>query len=93
MNKLIMIWEAETCKHLYKFTGHKGPVSVRSPSFSFGCMESFTVTLRSSSDSYQMSFPSQGLSFRKGSHDLYSASHDRSIKVWNVEENAYVETL
>ncbi|XP_028432102.1 U3 small nucleolar RNA-interacting protein 2 isoform X1 [Perca flavescens] len=61
VNKLIMIWEAETCKHLYKFTGHKGPVS--------------------------------GLSFRKGTHDLYSASHDRSIKVWNVDENAYVETL
>ncbi len=40
-----------------------------------------------------MSFPSQGLSFRKGSHDLYSASHDRSVKVWNVDENAYVETL
>ncbi|XP_030584326.1 U3 small nucleolar RNA-interacting protein 2 isoform X2 [Archocentrus centrarchus] len=61
MNSLIMIWEAETCKHLYKFTGHKGPVS--------------------------------GVSFRKGTHDLYSASHDRSIKVWNVDENAYVETL
>nr|XP_020453612.1 U3 small nucleolar RNA-interacting protein 2 [Monopterus albus] len=61
MNNLIMIWEAETCKHLYKFTGHKGPVS--------------------------------GLSFRKGTHDLYSASHDRSVKVWNVNENAYVETL
>ncbi|KAK7916559.1 hypothetical protein WMY93_012320 [Mugilogobius chulae] len=61
MNKLIMIWEADTCKHLYKFTGHKGPVS--------------------------------GLSFRRGSHDLYSASHDRSVKVWNVDENAYVETL
>lgn len=61
MNKLIMIWEAETCKHLYKFTGHKGPIS--------------------------------GLSFRKGTHDLYSASHDRSVKVWNVDENAYVETL
>uniref|UniRef100_A0A667X004 U3 small nucleolar RNA-interacting protein 2 n=1 Tax=Myripristis murdjan TaxID=586833 RepID=A0A667X004_9TELE len=61
MNKLIMIWEAETCKHLYKFTGHRGPVS--------------------------------GLSFRKGTHDLYSASHDRSVKVWNVDENAYVETL
>lgn len=38
-------------------------------------------------------FPPQGLSFRKGTHDLYSASHDRSIKVWNVDENAYVETL
>uniref|UniRef100_A0A3B4B204 U3 small nucleolar RNA-interacting protein 2 n=1 Tax=Periophthalmus magnuspinnatus TaxID=409849 RepID=A0A3B4B204_9GOBI len=61
MNKLIMIWEADTCKHLYRFTGHKGPVS--------------------------------GLSFRRGSHDLYSASHDRSVKVWNVDENAYVETL
>uniref|UniRef100_A0A8C8J617 U3 small nucleolar RNA-interacting protein 2 n=1 Tax=Oncorhynchus tshawytscha TaxID=74940 RepID=A0A8C8J617_ONCTS len=61
MNKLIMIWEAATCKHLYKFTGHKGPVS--------------------------------GLSFRRGTHDLYSATHDRSIKVWNVDENAYVETL
>ncbi|KAM4612649.1 U3 small nucleolar RNA-interacting protein 2 isoform 2-T2 [Polymixia lowei] len=61
MNKLIMIWDAGTCTHLYKFTGHRGPVS--------------------------------GLSFRKGSHDLYSASHDRSIKVWNVDENSYVETL
>ncbi|NWT07142.1 U3IP2 protein, partial [Mionectes macconnelli] len=34
-----------------------------------------------------------GLSFRKGTHQLYSASHDRCIKVWNVAENAYVETL
>nr|XP_015814391.2 U3 small nucleolar RNA-interacting protein 2 isoform X1 [Nothobranchius furzeri] len=61
MNKLIMIWEADTCKHLYKFVGHKGPLS--------------------------------GLSFRRGTHDLYSASHDRSVKVWNVDEKAYVETL
>ncbi|XP_078270485.1 U3 small nucleolar RNA-interacting protein 2 isoform X1 [Rhinoraja longicauda] len=34
-----------------------------------------------------------GLSFRKGTHQLYSASHDRSVKVWNVDQNAYVETL
>lgn len=34
-----------------------------------------------------------GLSFRKGTHQLYSASHDRCVKVWNVTENAYVETL
>lgn len=39
------------------------------------------------------SVPPQGLSFRKGMYQLYSASHDRSVKVWNVEENAYVETL
>lgn len=28
-NKLIMIWEAATCKHLYRFTGHRDAVSVR----------------------------------------------------------------
>lgn len=37
--------------------------------------------------------PVSALSFRTGSHDLYSASHDRSVKVWNVDEKAYVETL
>ncbi|KAG7280600.1 hypothetical protein CRUP_028326, partial [Coryphaenoides rupestris] len=37
--------------------------------------------------------PVSALSFRTGTHDLYSASHDRSVKVWNVDEKAYVETL
>ncbi|KAK4815051.1 hypothetical protein QYF61_015335, partial [Mycteria americana] len=60
-NKLIMIWDADTCKRLHIFTGHRDAVS--------------------------------GLSFRKGTHQLYSASHDRCVKVWNVAENAYVETL
>ncbi|XP_029455381.1 U3 small nucleolar RNA-interacting protein 2 [Rhinatrema bivittatum] len=60
-NKLILIWAAETCSHLYKFPGHRDAVSA--------------------------------LSFRKGTYQLYSASHDRSLKVWNVAENAYVETL
>lgn len=35
----------------------------------------------------------QGLAFRRGTHQLYSTSHDRSVKVWNVAENSYVETL
>uniref|UniRef100_A0A672LKV1 Uncharacterized protein n=1 Tax=Sinocyclocheilus grahami TaxID=75366 RepID=A0A672LKV1_SINGR len=61
LNKLIMIWDPMTCKHLYKFKGHREAVS--------------------------------GLAFRRGTHTLYSASHDRSIKVWSVDENAYVETL
>uniref|UniRef100_A0A8C6JR90 U3 small nucleolar RNA-interacting protein 2 n=1 Tax=Melopsittacus undulatus TaxID=13146 RepID=A0A8C6JR90_MELUD len=60
-NKLIMIWDAATCKRLHIFTGHRDAVS--------------------------------GLSFRKGTHQLYSASHDRCVKVWNVSENAYIETL
>ncbi|XP_004715312.2 U3 small nucleolar RNA-interacting protein 2 [Echinops telfairi] len=60
-SKLILIWEAESCQHLYTFTGHRDSVS--------------------------------GLAFRRGTHQLFSTSHDRSVKVWNVAENAYVETL
>lgn len=35
----------------------------------------------------------QGLCFRKGKNQLYSASWDRTIKVWNIDERAYIETL
>lgn len=34
-----------------------------------------------------------GLVFRRGTHTLYSSSWDRSVKVWSVDERAYVETL
>ncbi|ORX93890.1 WD40 repeat-like protein [Basidiobolus meristosporus CBS 931.73] len=34
-----------------------------------------------------------GLAFRKGSNQLYSCSNDRSIKLWNIDELAYIETL
>jgi len=33
------------------------------------------------------------VSFRRNSHQLFSASKDRSIKVWMIDERAYVETL
>ncbi|KAK9475247.1 WD40-repeat-containing domain protein [Dipodascopsis tothii] len=31
--------------------------------------------------------------FRRGTHTLYSASADRTVKVWSAEQLAYVETL
>lgn len=34
-----------------------------------------------------------GLVFRKGTHELYSAAKDRSVKIWSVDEMAYVESL
>lgn len=34
-----------------------------------------------------------GMSFRKGHNQLYSASNDRTIKLWNVDELSYIETL
>jgi len=35
-----------------------------------------------------------GMSFRKGhSNQLYTVSNDRTVKVWNVDELSYIETL
>ena len=35
----------------------------------------------------------QGLAFRRASHELFSASADKSVKVWSLDEMAYVETV
>ena len=35
----------------------------------------------------------QGLAFRRNSHQLFSSSQDRSVKLWNIDEMTYVETL
>ena len=35
----------------------------------------------------------QGLVFQAGSHQLFSCSADRTVKIWNLDEMAYVETL
>ncbi|XP_005094160.1 U3 small nucleolar RNA-interacting protein 2 isoform X2 [Aplysia californica] len=37
--------------------------------------------------------PVTGVSFRKGTHTLFSCSTDKAVKVWSVDELAYVETL
>ena len=29
----------------------------------------------------------------EGTHQLFSASHDKTVKIWNLDEMAYVETL
>ena len=34
-----------------------------------------------------------GLAFRRGTNQIYSCSKDRTIKVWSLDELAYVETL
>nr|GMD86649.1 U3 snoRNP-associated protein-like YAOH [Ipomoea batatas] len=37
--------------------------------------------------------PVSCLTFRQGSSELFSGSFDRSVKIWNVEDRAYVNTL
>lgn len=34
-----------------------------------------------------------GLAFRRNSHELFSSSFDRTARVWNLDEMAYVESL
>lgn len=34
-----------------------------------------------------------GLAFRRGTHTLYSCSHDRMVIVWNIDAMAFVEHL
>lgn len=37
--------------------------------------------------------PISGVVFRRDTHTLYSASDDRSVKVWNLDDMAYVESM
>lgn len=34
-----------------------------------------------------------GLAFRSSTHELFSASFDRSVKIWSLDDKAYVDTL
>jgi hypothetical protein len=34
-----------------------------------------------------------GLAFRAGTHELFSASFDRTVKIWSLDDRAYVDTL
>ena len=34
-----------------------------------------------------------GLAFREGTQQLFSASLDRTVKIWSLAERAYVDTL
>ena len=37
--------------------------------------------------------PVSCLSFRQGTTDLFSGSFDRTIKYWNMEDRAYIDTI
>lgn len=88
-----MIWDAATCKRLHIFTGHRDAVSVSWGHWAWCLWTGQLCPSQHPSQLCCLSICPQGLSFRKGTHQLYSASHDRCVKVWDVAENAYVETL
>lgn len=63
-----------------------------------GCLDSAliiwsTTTLKPIKKFTQHRDAVLSVSFRHGTHQLFSASKDRTIKVWMLDEMAYVETL
>ena len=34
-----------------------------------------------------------GLAFRENTHELFTCSFDRTVKLWSLDEMAYVDTL
>lgn len=92
-DKIIHIWDPDSLQHVHTFKGHKDAVSV---SLTYYCLKhcSFYKTwLLIKLFHVSSLFFSQGLAFRRGTHQLFSCSHDRTAKIWNLDEMAYVETL
>jgi ribosomal RNA-processing protein 9 len=50
------------------------------------------------SGSFLQSFPGHrdaitGLVFRENTHQLYSSSYDRTVKLWSIDDRSYIDTL
>ena len=101
-DKIVLIWNAVTCIHLHTFKGHKDAVSVSNIDTVIIitiilCRLFFSITVYYSMNFiYYENFITvffQGLVFQISTHELFSCSLDRTVKVWNVDELTYVETL
>lgn len=87
-DKKLIIWDAKTGAHLETFSQHRDSVTVSRPPFRLS-----THPSRSSTPLHQLLLVFQGVAFRKGSAQLFSTSLDRTIKVWDISQLMYVETL
>ncbi|OQR79857.1 U3 small nucleolar RNA-interacting protein 2-like [Tropilaelaps mercedesae] len=87
---VLTIWNPDTLEKLHTFgiAQHRGKVT-GSFAQKFGGWSLF-VGVGSLADSVTRR---ESLAFRYGSHQLFSCSADRSVKVWSLDEMAYVETL
>ncbi|CAB4432752.1 unnamed protein product [Rhizophagus irregularis] len=85
----IIKWDLVSGKKLHTFPGGRKEVK------NFDGHTNHVLSLAISSDGkYLASGDSiSSLAFRKGSNQLYSASFDRTIKIWNIDELCYVDTL
>ncbi len=78
----ILVWDAHSLQLLKTFKGHKDSVTGLA----------FRLTL-SRHGRKLFSCAQKRPLFRRKTHTLYSCSADRSVKIWSLDEMAYVETL
>lgn len=82
-DRFVRLWDTRTHTQVHTFAGHRKAVTVHFPqTYLFG-------NQLASTDGCCW----QGLVFRQGGQELYSASADATVKVWNVDQMSYVETL
>jgi ribosomal RNA-processing protein 9 len=79
-DRRVGVWDVEKGEWMKGFTGHKDMISVSSKRYQL-----FSGSHRTQ----------QALSFRKGTNQLYTASHDRTLKLFDLTPSVfgYVETL
>ena len=91
-DKNIRIWDVRTRECVKVFTGHRDIVTVGA-----SCLLLASVQRESSIDVSTCFIMHvvrvQGVAFRPDSNQLYSCSHDRTVKIWGTDVMAYVETL
>lgn len=81
-DRRVGVWDVETGEWVKGFGGHRDTISVRNSSPPVA--QQF---------SYIACSTHQAVAFRKGTQQLYSASYDRTIKLFDLAVMGYVETL
>jgi ribosomal RNA-processing protein 9 len=81
-DRRVGVWDAEKGEWVRGFGGHRDTISVSALPFQ---RPSVFHTI-----SY---FATQAIAFRKGTLQLYTASYDRTIKLFDLSVMGYVETL
>jgi len=83
----VIKWAVQNGTKLYHFGNRKYMIENHRKEGHVGQVFAVAVSYEGHRDSIS------ALCFRSGTHQLFSGSHDRTLKIWNVDEMAYIETL
>lgn len=77
-DSLVRVWDTRQNKVIDTLKGHRGVVTCLGNAFVFNHDHSLIVDCAA---------------WQRGTHRLFSGSTDRTVKVWDADQMAYVETL